>query len=150
MIRVKDIGDQMYKQYKDSVQPNVEMILDSIDENLCMEGDWKRIIQIGGQLLSNAVKFTPSGTINFGFVKKRDTVQFYVRDTGIGISPKRSSSIFLRFDKGDKFVEGSGLGLPICRMLVEKMGGQVWVQSKLGKGSTFFFSLPIDIKQILL
>ena len=77
-------------------------------------------------------------------------IQFYVRDTGVGISPKRSATIFLRFDKGDKFVQGSGLGLPICRMLVEKMGGQIWVQSKLSKGSTFFFTLPINAKQILL
>ena len=150
MIRVKDVGDQLFKQFKDNVQPNVELILDPMDENLCMEGDWKRIMQIGGHLLSNAVKFTSSGTINFGFSKKRDMIQFYVRDTGVGISPKRSATIFLRFDKGDKFVQGSGLGLPICRMLVEKMGGQIWVQSKLSKGSTFFFTLPINAKQILL
>ena len=77
-------------------------------------------------------------------------IKFYVHETGIGISPKRSASIFLRFDKGDKFVQGSGLGLPICRMLVERMGGQIWVQSKLSKGSTVYFTLPINTSQVML
>ena len=76
-------------------------------------------------------------------------IHFYIKDTGIGINPRRSNSIFQRFDKVDKFVQGSGLGLPICRMLVEKMGGEIWVNSKLGKGSTFYFSLPIKAPQLV-
>ena len=149
-IRVHDVLDQLYNQFKDSTQPHVELILDSMDETQCMESDLKRILQIGNHLLSNAVKFTSQGAINLGCTKKRDMIQFYVHDTGIGISPKRSASIFLRFDKGDKFVQGSGLGLPICRMLVERMGGQIWVQSKLSKGSTFYFTLPINTSQVML
>ena len=81
--------------------------------------------------------------------KKRDMIHFYIKDTCIGINPRRSNSIFQIFDKVDKFVQGSGLGLPICRMLVEKMGGEIWVNSKLGKGSTFYFSLPIKAPQLV-
>lgn len=143
MIRLKDVCDQLYVKHKDNTSPSVKLVVDRVDGNLCIEGDWKRIMQIGDHLVANAIKFTNEGEIHVGFVKKRDMVQFYVKDTGIGINPRRSNSIFQRFDKVDKFVQGSGLGLPICRMLIEKMGGEIWVNSKLGKGATFFFSLPI-------
>ncbi len=143
MIRLKDVCDQLYVKHKDNTSPSVKLVVDRVDSNLCIEGDWKRIMQIGDHLVANAIKFTNEGEIHVGFVKKRDMVQFYVKDTGIGINPRRSNSIFQRFDKVDKFVQGSGLGLPICRMLIEKMGGEIWVNSKLGKGATFFFSLPI-------
>ena len=143
MIRLKDVCDQLYVKHKDNTSPSVKLVVDRVDGNLCIEGDWKRIMQIGDHLVANAIKFTNEGEIHVGFVKKRDMIQFYVKDTGIGINPRRSNSIFQRFDKVDKFVQGSGLGLPICRMLIEKMGGAIWVNSKLGKGATFFFSLPI-------
>ena len=143
MIRLKDVCDQLYVKHKDNTSPSVKLVVDRVDGNLCIEGDWKRIMQIGDHLVANAIKFTNEGEIHVGFVKKRDMIQFYVKDTGIGINPRRSNSIFQRFDKVDKFVQGSGLGLPICRMLIEKMGGEIWVNSKLGKGATFFFSLPI-------
>lgn len=149
-ICLKDVCDKLYNQFKDNMSPNVELILDAIDEGQCIEGDLTRIIQIGEHLLANALKFTSSGTISFGFIKKRDVIQFYVRDTGLGITPKRTLTIFSRFDKVDKVVRGTGLGLPICRMLVEKMGGQIWVQSKVAKGSTFYFTLPINANQMLL
>ena len=149
MIQVKDICDLLYNKHKDNVAPSVELILDPIDSKICIEGDWKRIVQIGNHLVANAIKFTNEGEIHIGFYKKRDMIHFYIKDTGIGINPRRSNSIFQRFDKVDKFVQGSGLGLPICRMLVEKMGGEIWVNSKLGKGSTFYFSLPIKAPQLV-
>ena len=97
-------------------------------------------------LLSNAVKFTSGGEIHYGFEKKEEMVQGYVSDTGIGIPAERIATIFSRFGKIDDFVQGTGLGLTLCRMLAEKMGGRIWVRSKVGKGTTFYFTLPCSLK----
>ena len=117
-----------------------------VDDELLIDGDAEKIMQICGHLLSNAVKFTTKGVINIGYYKKDDNLLFYVKDTGIGIQPSRASSIFQRFDKVDSFVQGTGIGLSICRMLVEKMGGKIWLRSAFGNGSTFFFTVPLLAK----
>ena len=80
------------------------------------------------------------------FEKKEEMVQGYVSDTGIGIPAERIATIFSRFGKIDDFVQGTGLGLTLCRMLAEKMGGRIWVRSKVGKGTTFYFTLPCSLK----
>lgn len=69
-------------------------------------------------------------------------MRFYVRDTGIGIEPERQEEIFNRFIKLDSFKQGTGLGLPICKNLVERMGGSIGVDSRRGEGSCFWFTLP--------
>jgi adenosylhomocysteinase len=107
------------------------------------KGDWNRIIQIISNLLSNAAKFTPKGEIHFGYREKEDFVEFYVKDSGIGIPAERVATIFQRFGKINDFVQGTGLGLTLCRMLVEKMGGRIWLRSQEGKGSRFYFTLPL-------
>ncbi|MCS2956461.1 ATP-binding protein [Bacteroides salyersiae] len=73
-------------------------------------------------------------------------IQGYVSDTGIGIPVERAATIFSRFGKVNDFVQGTGLGLTICRMLVEKMGGRIWVRSKVGAGTIFYFTLPMVCK----
>ncbi len=150
LIRVKDVCTHLYKEFMVKTPPNVQLILDPVDEMQCIETDWKRIVQVGENLLSNALKFTTSGEIHIGFTKKKDIIQFYVKDTGVGIPAKKTSTIFERFDKANQFVQGTGLGLTICRKLVERLGGQIWVQSKVGKGSTFYFTLPITQGCVLL
>jgi signal transduction histidine kinase len=98
-------------------------------------------------LLSNAVKFTNEGIIEIGYNKKKDFVVFYIKDTGIGISKDNISKIFERFKQVDEGFSrrygGTGLGLSISKALVEMMGGEIWVESEFGQGSTFYFSLPI-------
>ena len=118
-------------------------ILDDVDTELYVSGDWNRIIQIISNLLSNAAKFTPKGEIHFGYREKEDFVEFYVKDSGIGIPAERVATIFQRFGKINDFVQGTGLGLTLCRMLVEKMGGRIWLRSQEGKGSRFYFTLPL-------
>ena len=75
--------------------------------------------------------------------EKEDFVEFYVKDSGIGIPAERVATIFQRFGKINDFVQGTGLGLTLCRMLVEKMGGRIWLRSQEGKGSRFYFTLPL-------
>ena len=70
-------------------------------------------------------------------------VEFYLKDSGIGIPAERVATIFQRFGKINDFVQGIGLGLTLCRMLVEKMGGRIWLRSQEGKGSRFYFTLPL-------
>ena len=118
-------------------------ILDDVDADMYASGDWNRIIQIISNLLSNATKFTPKGEIHFGYREKEDFVEFYVKDSGIGIPAARIATIFRRFGKVNDFVQGTGLGLTLCRMLVEKMGGRIWLRSQEGKGSRFYFTLPL-------
>lgn len=142
-VRMKDVCVQLRHLYRDSVQPGVTIVLDEIDANLCVQGDWDRISQIWQNLLSNAIKFTSKGEIHFGFEQKEEVMLGYVSDTGIGIRAERAATIFSRFGKINDFVQGTGLGLTICRMLVEKMGGRIWVRSKVGVGTTFYFTLPM-------
>ena len=105
--------------------------------------------QICTNLIENAIKFTNNGTIKFGISKAWDeTIEFYVQDTGIGISEDQQHLIFNRFIKVDRTFAneytGTGLGLSICKSLVEMLGGEINVVSVPGKGSTFYFTHPLD------
>ena len=142
-IKLIDICLQLEQQFCYKVKNCTKLILDDVDTELYVSGDWNRIIQIISNLLSNAAKFTPNGEIHFGYREKEDFVEFYVKDSGIGIPAERVATIFQRFGKINDFVQGTGLGLTLCRMLVEKMGGRIWLRSQEGKGSRFYFTLPL-------
>lgn len=108
--------------------------------------DAVRLKQVLANLISNAIKFTVEGSITFGYEIKNDVVEFYVRDTGIGISPDQKEVIFQRFMQADvsitRMYGGTGLGLAISKALVELLGGSIWVESEPGKGSCFYFTIP--------
>ena len=142
-IKLIDICLQLEQQFCYKVKNGTKLILDDVDTELYVSGDWNRIIQIISNLLSNAAKFTPKGEIHFGYREKEDFVEFYVKDSGIGIPAERVATIFQRFGKINDFVQGTGRGLTLCRMLVEKMGGRIWLRSQEGKGSRFYFTLPL-------
>ena len=145
-IKLIDICLQLEQQFCYKVKNGTKLILDDVDTELYVSGDWNRIIQIISNLLSNAAKFTPKGEIHFGYREKEDFVEFYVKDSGIGIPAERVATIFQRFGKINDFVQGTGLGLTLCRMLVEKMGGRIWLRSQEGKGSRFFVNKNNRIK----
>src|SRR5262245_14843802 len=110
-------------------------------------GDERKIKQILLNLLSNAVKFTPEGgRIGITARKVDGAVEISVRDTGVGISPEDQAKIFEEFRQvGSNYAhktEGTGLGLTLAKKFVELHGGRIWVESEVGKGSTFSFSLP--------
>jgi GAF domain-containing protein len=118
-----------------------------VDERLHeIHADERKVKQVLLNLLSNAVKFTPEGgRIEVRAAPVGDAVEVSVKDTGIGIAPEDQEAAFEEFRQvgtSDKKAEGTGLGLALCRKFVELHGGQIWVKSALGQGSTFTFTLP--------
>jgi signal transduction histidine kinase/CheY-like chemotaxis protein len=115
-------------------------------------GDRDRLIQVVINLLSNAVKFTPSGSITCTARRDGPSLVFAVTDTGVGIAPEDHAKVFEQFRQaGDTLTDkprGTGLGLPICREIVEHHGGRIWVESEVGRGSTFAFALPIPSVEV--
>lgn len=99
-------------------------------------------------LVKNAIKFTNSGTIKFGYEKKGNFLEFFISDTGKGIEKDQHEIIFERFRQGsesyNRGYEGSGLGLSICKSYVEMIGGKIWLESEEGRGSTFYFTIPYN------
>lgn len=112
--------------------------------------DREKIFAILTNLVKNAIKFTRNGFIEFGYVLKKENdpkmLEFFVKDTGMGIPKERQNAIFERFiqaDISDKMaLQGAGLGLSITKAYVEKLGGEIWVESEVGKGSVFYFTIP--------
>jgi hypothetical protein len=115
--------------------------------------DREKLYAILTNLIKNAIKFTNKGSINFGCEKQGDYLEFSVKDTGLGISDSQKNIIFERFRQANDTIsrthEGSGLGLAISKAYVEKLGGKIWVESKEGKGSTFYFTIPYHSKNEL-
>ena len=123
-----------------NVEPNAGLVL----------GDESRLTQVVTNLVSNACRYTPEGgSITLALSSPDDTVRVDVKDTGIGIAPEDQAKVFQRFyrvnDPAVQEVAGTGLGLPISKMLVEMHGGRMWLQSEAGKGSTFTFILPLYV-----
>jgi signal transduction histidine kinase/CheY-like chemotaxis protein len=125
------------------LQPGVELLHSSGTDHCITMGDANRLSQVLINLLTNAIKFTPAGSITFGYMLRENEVYFFVRDTGMGIPKEQQKSIFNRFIKLNKTIQGTGLGLSICKNLVELMNGQIGVESDgVGQGSTFWFTVP--------
>jgi signal transduction histidine kinase len=120
----------------------------SVDERLGeVRADERKIRQVVLNLLSNAIKFTPEGgRIEVRAVPVDGSVEVSVTDTGVGIAPEDQETVFEEFRQvgtAEKKVEGTGLGLTLCRKFVELHGGRIWVNSELGAGSTFTFTIPV-------
>jgi PAS domain S-box-containing protein len=111
-------------------------------EPLYILTDVQRILQVLLNLLTNAMKHTEKGHIYLGYKLQKDEIIFYVEDTGSGIEEADKEKIFERFFKKDPFKQGTGLGLSICKLLVEAFEGRIWLESEIGKGSIFYFSIP--------
>ncbi len=111
-----------------------------------------RLKQVLSNLLENAIKYTMEGYVEFGYVLEEKGVTFFVKDTGIGIPKDKFDYIFQRFSQIEYTVKdvfrGTGLGLSITKNLVELLGGHIWVESELGKGSTFYFTIPSETIEI--
>ena len=117
-------------------------------EGIVLNTDKEKIYSILTNIIKNAIKFTNKGVIEFGYNIKDDFLEFYIKDTGIGINIVQQKIIFERFRQGSESYsreyEGSGLGLSISKAYVELLGGKIWVESERDIGSTFYFTLPYD------
>ncbi|MDF1551333.1 MAG: ATP-binding protein, partial [Bacteroidales bacterium] len=147
--------EEIYNNYIQKIpsqESNAELHLDiDIDSyDFTIYSDPIRLKQILSYLLNNAIKYTEQGSINFGYRKKENHLEFFVKDTGIGIPDDQLSNLFTRFKKierdKEKLYRGTGLGLSISKDLIELMGGRIFVESKTGVGTTFYFTIPISIK----
>jgi signal transduction histidine kinase len=141
-MNLGEVCRTIYAVHKERIKGGVDFIFNNGEEDLQMEGDPNRIMQVITNFITNATKFTHTGEIRFGFEREGENVRVYVKDTGIGIEKEKVGHIFERFVKLNSFVQGTGLGLSICRMIIEKIGGEIGVTSELGKGSTFYFIIP--------
>ncbi|HQV60693.1 MAG TPA: response regulator, partial [Chitinophagaceae bacterium] len=125
-------------------------LVKEIDTNLPeITGDKDKLIQVIINLISNSVKFTDKGTVTCRAYQEKDELIVSISDTGIGIAPEDYGAVFEQFKQvgGDTLTDkpkGTGLGLPICKEIVEHHGGRIWVESEVGKGSTFSFALPVN------
>ena len=143
-MNLGEVCRTIYAVHKERVKEGVTLVFDNEDENLFIEGDQNRIMQVITNFLTNASKFTYAGEIRLGFERTDKNIRVYVKDTGIGIEPEKVDHIFERFVKLNSFAQGTGLGLSICQMIIEKIGGEIGVTSELGKGSTFYFTIPYE------
>ena len=117
--------------------------------------DREKVYAVLTNLVNNAIKFTNEGSIEFGYEKKGNYLEFFVKDTGIGIPKDKRDAVFERFIQADIFdkgaLQGAGLGLTISKAYVEMLGGKIWVESEEGKGSIFYFTIPYtcEAKEII-
>ncbi len=114
-----------------------------------INSDEDKLHKVLSNLVSNAIKFTHEGAVTFGYEKVNDFLQFYVKDTGEGITPMQRELIFERFRQGNESLarkyEGAGLGLSISKAYIQLMGGEIWVDSEVGKGANFYFTVPVKV-----
>jgi len=115
-------------------------------ENAFIRTDREKVFAVLTNLVKNAIKFTQTGSIELGYEVKGEFFEFYIRDSGPGIPDEQKEIIFERFRQGSESLtrnyEGSGLGLAISKAYVEMLGGKIWIESKIGQGSTFRFTIP--------
>jgi len=134
---------------KNKEKENLSIIAETPSNDITIHSDKGRLEQIISNLLDNAIKFTEKGKVKFGYTPyKSDKLLFYVIDKGIGIPAEQQETIFDSFRQVDNSItrefEGTGLGLAITKQLVNRLGGELWLESEEGKGSTFYFTLPSD------
>lgn len=125
-------------------QTQADLLFVAEQEEMIMETDDSRLQQVLINLLINATKFTPQGSIVLELKKKTDDMAlFTVTDTGCGIPQEKQANIFQRFEKLNENAQGSGLGLSICQLIIEHIGGEIWIDSDYTEGSRFCFTHPI-------
>lgn len=145
-VELRDICQEAYVVQSLKMTSDVALLYNSVAmPSVRLWIDPHRVEQVLLNLLSNAIKFTSKGFISLFYEVEDMFVRVSVMDTGIGISEEKLESVFEHFVKLDDFYQGAGLGLPICKMIVEQLGGEIGVRSELGKGSTFWFTLPLVV-----
>jgi len=160
--RLKDIESRFKDELKSRGKDHIELTFlpGKNDENFIILGDPIRLTEVLSNLLENAIKFTDEGRIEFGYYYLEEEASemdgeallFFVKDSGLGIEKSKKNMIFDRFvkviEKEEIIYKGAGLGLTICKEIVNLFGGSIWVESTKGSGSRFFFNYPLGKNRI--
>ena len=147
MTDLNEMCHNMQNIFKFRCPDTIQLLWSKPNMNVSLNTDANRVTQVFSNLISNALKHTTKGSINYGYrlINDGQEVEFYVSDTGSGIAPEDQKHIFETYVSRDaENQNGYGLGLALCKIIVEKLGGHITVNSKLGAGSTFRFVLPFQ------
>jgi hypothetical protein len=143
--------DHLYNFFKPQAEAKgIQLIIHKNlpEKEATIKTDEEKVYAIISNLIKNAIKYSEKGTIEVGYNRNGECLEFYIKDTGMGIPKDRQKAIFERFiqaDIADKMaMQGAGLGLSIAKAYVEMLGGKIWVDSEVGKGSTFYFTIPCN------
>lgn len=137
---------EMQQMYSMKIQGPIRLIFTNSYDNLKILIDKEKLDLIMDQLLTNAIKFTKSGYISYGYEVKMDKIMFVINDTGLGIADDKLRDIFSSFDSREVLSTGGGQGLQLCKSLVKKMKGEIRANSQVGAGSSFIVELPLKIE----
>ncbi len=157
MVNVEEELESLYSFFVPQAREkslNLSLNMMIFEECKWLYSDRNKLNSILTNLIKNSIKYTDTGDIEIGCSKVGEYVQFSVKDTGIGVPENRLNAIFNRFEQADftdtHAFEGSGLGLAISKAYVEMLGGKIWVESEVGKGSNFYFTIPLndDVEKI--
>jgi CheY-like chemotaxis protein len=147
MTDINQMCENIKQLFKFRCTPSVKLEFEKPLMTATMNTDANRLIQVFTNLISNALKHTTMGSITYGFriINEMKTIEFFVKDTGSGIPPEFIDSIFNTYASQDaEQQKGYGLGLALCKIIVEKLGGNIRVESTVNVGSTFTFRLPFE------
>ncbi len=153
-VNINEQTEYLYHFFKpetDKKGITLELHNDLHEDQAIINTDKEKFNAILTNLVKNAIKYTDSGRIEFGYHLKKNLLEFYIKDTGMGIEKKRQKAIFERFvqaDIGDRYaLEGAGIGLSIAKAYVGMLHGDIWLESKKNKGSTFYFTIPYTLSK---
>lgn len=149
LLSVNQLINGIQKEYScKAIEKGIELWLDQLNlqNEIFIESDETKLSKVLTHFVDNSIKFTHKGYVDIGIKLTEDFVRFHIKDTGIGIQKEFHDKIFERFRQIEssytRKYEGNGLGLPISKCLVELLGGTVWLESELGEGSIFYFTIP--------
>ncbi len=150
-MNINELFEFIYSSFKpESDDKGIDLSINNlVDEKECIiETDYNKLCAIMNNLMKNAIKYSNEGSIEMGCKKNHKCFDFFVKDTGIGIHPDNKEVIFERFrqvsESSTREYDGAGLGLSIVKSYVELLGGRIWVESELRKGSVFYFTIPYN------
>jgi|GEM_PF-72924 len=141
-FNINEMLDSLITSLTPRLQDGVVFKKDFAEESCIIHSELNRLEQVLINLMSNSIKYTTKGSITVGYMPEGQNIRIFVTDTGKGIKQENVSHVFERFSKFDPFVQGTGLGLFICKTIVDSLGGTIGVVSDYGKGSTFWVCIP--------
>lgn len=146
-VEMTALFNDLYTTFSIKMKPQVELKCITPYQTCTVHTDQQRTTQIITNFITNAIKFTPKGSITFGYEYIDKGLKIYVTDTGIGIDKNNQDKVFGRFEKLNTFAQGTGLGLSICKAITDSLKGNIGVVSEPGKGSTFWAWIPCDLTE---